>query len=167
MLKLVCSVVSVLADFVTGQLRNWRNWLSAVGCGPEHQRGVLLERIANGFQIQPSVDLGRAHVGVIESSADQGKTVSLGGEPAPQSPPQVMNPSVRHARSLPKALLNLGGFRQMSTGSLAGENVLRAPRQGFQNLHRGVRKRQQVGPAGFGRGDPPSFLLQVHVAPAC
>ena len=89
------------------------------------------------------------------------------GEPATQGPPQVMNPSVRYARSLPNALPNLGGFRQMSSGSGARKNVLRAPRQGFQNLHSGVRERQQVRAAGFRRRYPPSLLLQVDIAPAC
>jgi hypothetical protein len=61
----------------------------------------------------------------------------------------------------------LDAFRQMSSRSATWKNILRIARKRFQDFHRRIRQRQRVGPAGFGRWNPPGLLLQVHVAPAC
>lgn len=60
--------------------------LFAVSGGSEHERGILLECIVYRLKVKPCINLGGARVRVIERSADEGKAVALGGEPATQGP---------------------------------------------------------------------------------
>jgi hypothetical protein len=90
---------------------SWRD-TGKVANFEHHQFSVLFERVAHGLQDKPCVDLSRTRVGVIERSADEGKAVALGGEPATQGPPQVMNShAVTPARLRMRCRTLAGSFR--------------------------------------------------------